>query len=209
MFKKLRLFIPLLVLLAASLACGDTDPNAPTRTPAPTSTPKLEIKLEIVNETQKPICYLFVVAAGKDFNKEYLDGKEIAPGESYTIDGFDAGNYNVRAHYCDKNMVNALYDVAMDQELMTWTIKEAELIVANKSAHEMCEVYVSPSSAPEAEWGPNQMGEEKLQPEQQVTFSIAKGKWDVRVVPCDSTVDPIKEIGLNVEDSLIWTISDQ
>jgi hypothetical protein len=207
MFKNLRLFIPLLVLLAVSLACGNSDPNAPTSTPAPTATPKLQISLQVVNETQKSICYLFVVTAGKEFNKEYLDGKEIAPGESYTIDGFDAGKYNVRAHYCDKNMVNALYDVPMDQELMTWTIKEATLIVANTSAQEICEMYLSPSSAPESEWGPNQLGSEKLHPDQQVTFYIAKGKWDVRAVPCDATVDPIKEIGLNVEDSLTWTIS--
>ncbi len=208
MYKNLRLFVPLLVLLIASLACGNSDPNAPTRTPAPTATPKLEIRLEVANETQKPICYLFVAPAGKEFKKDYLDGKEIAPGESHTFEGFEPGQYNVRAHYCDKNMVNALYDVAMDQELMTWTIKEATLIVANTSANEICEIYVSPSSAPESEWGPNQLGDDKLQPDQQVTFSIAKGKWDVRVVPCDSSIDPIKKVGLNVEDSLTWTISD-
>lgn len=209
MFKKLRLLFPLLVLLVANLACGNSDPNAPTSTPAPTATPKLEISLQVNNETQKPICYVFVAPAGKEFTKEYLDGKEVVPGESYTIEGFEAGKYNVRAHYCDKNMVNALYDVPMDQELMTWTIKEATLVVANRSAQEICEVYLSPSSAPESEWGPNQLGSEKLQTNQQMTFFIAKGKWDVRAVPCDTTVDPIKEIGLNVEDTLTWTVSGQ
>ncbi len=125
MSKAFRFLAILIALVLATLACGSstTDPNAPTSTPRPSATPKLVIDLKVINETKTPLCYLLVAPADKEFDKEYLDGKKIEPGESYTIPGFDPGKYNVRIHDCEKHMVNALYDVAMDQELMTWTIQ--------------------------------------------------------------------------------------
>jgi len=42
-----------------------------------------------------------------------------------------------------------------------------------------------------------------------IDFSLAKGKWDIRLVPCDESVDSITEIGLKVEDELTYTISNK
>ncbi len=210
--KSFRFLVILAALILATLACGSsttTDPNAPTLTPRPTATPKLAIDLKVINETQKPLCYLFISPADKEFKKEYLDGTQIAPGDSYTAPGFDSGKYNVRIHDCEKNMVNALYDVSMDQELMTWTIKEATLEIANKTEKQFCELYISPSSAPETAWGPNQLGEEKFEAMTQLSFFLAKGKWDIRLVPCDKAIDPIKEIGLKVEGTYNWEIPEK
>ena len=84
-----------------AIACGGSapdDPNAPTRTPRPTATPKITVELELINKTQKPLCYLFVSPSDEEFKKEYLDGTEIAPGESYTVSGFDAGEYNAKTY---------------------------------------------------------------------------------------------------------------
>lgn len=205
------LFFLIVVLTLATIACGGSasDPNAPTRTPRPTATPKIEVELEIFNETQTSLCYLLVAPSDEEFDKEYLDGVEIAPGESYTIGGFDTGEYNVKVHNCDKNMVNALYYVDMDQEHMTWTIREATLKVVNESSQAMCEIYISPSSAPEAAWGPNQIEETIFDPGMYVDFYIAQGKWDIRVVPCDENVEAIKEIGLKVEGEFTYTLSDK
>lgn len=211
MSKTFRFLALLIALVLATLACGSstTDPNAPTSTPRPTATPKLEIDLKVINETSKPLCYLFVSKSDAEFKKEYLDGAQIAPGEDYTVKGFDSGEYNVRIHDCEKNMVNALYFVTMDQELMTWTIKEATLEIANKTDKQFCELYVSPSSAPETAWGPNQLGEEKFEPLTQLSFAVAKGKWDIRLVPCDKTLDPTKEIGLKVEGTYTWEVPEK
>jgi hypothetical protein len=209
------LYFFIIILAVMALACGSstpTDPDAPTRTPRPTATPKIEVELEVFNETQNPLCYLLVAPSDEEFDKEYLNGVEIAPGESYTVGGFDAGEYNVKVHNCDKNMVNALYYVDMDQEHMTWTIKEATLIVENSSSQPMCEMYVSPSSAPEAAWGPSQLDKdagEVLDPGMYISFSIAKGKWDIRVVPCDESVKTLTEIGLEVEGEFTYTLSDK
>ena len=206
------LYFFVIMLAVMALACGSSapnDPNAPTRTPRPTAIPKNEVELEIFNETQNSLCYLLVAQSDEEFDKEYLNGVEIAPGESYTVGGFDTGEYNVKVHNCDKNMVNALYYVDMDQEHMTWTIREATLKVVNESSQAMCEIYISPSSAPEAAWGPNQIEETIFDPGIYVDFYIAQGKWDIRVVPCEGNVEAIKEIGLKVEGEFTYTILDK
>lgn len=206
------LFFLIVVLALAAMACSSSsssDPNAPTSTPRPTATPKISVELEVFNKTDTPLCYLLVSPSDEEFDKEYLNGVEIAPGESYTVGGFDAGEYNVKVHNCDKNMVNALYYVSMDQEHMTWTIRDATLKVVNESSLAMCEVYLSPSSAPESAWGPNQMGDDVFEPGMYVDFFVAQGKWDVRVVPCAKDVESIKEIGLKVEGEFTYTISDK
>lgn len=210
--KPLFFMISMLALIA--IACGGSasDPNAPTSTPRPTATPKISVSLKVINETQNSLCYLLVAPSDQEFDKEYLDGTEIAPGESQTVGGFDTGEYNVKVHDCDKNMVNALYYVDMDQEEMTWTIQEATLEIVNESSYSVCELYISPSSAPESAWGPSQLDKEAgevFEPGMYIDFALAKGKWDVRIVPCDETLETITEIGLKVEEQLTYTISDE
>ncbi|HKJ39010.1 MAG TPA: hypothetical protein VJ972_09555 [Anaerolineales bacterium] len=208
--KPLLFLVSILAIVA--IACGSRTPaerNALTSTPRPTAVPKVSVDLEVFNETEASLCYLLVAPSDEEFNKEYLDGVEIAPGESYTVSGFDTGEYNVKVHNCDKNLVNALYYVDMDQEHMTWTIRDATLKVVNESSQIMCELYVSPSSAPEAAWGPNQIEGTNFETDMYVDFYIAQGKWDIRMVPCDESVDSITEIGLKVENELTYTISDE
>lgn len=209
------LYFFVIILVVMALACGSStlaDPDAPTRTPRPTATPKIEVELEVINETQNSLCYLLVAPSDEEFDKEYLDGVEIAPGESHAVSGFDAGEYNVKLHNCDKNMINALYYVDMEKEHMTWTIREATLTITNESSQSMCEMYISPSSAPESAWGPSQLDPgagEVLESGMYVSFFIAQGKWDVRVVPCDESIDALTEIGLEVEGEFEYTISDK
>jgi hypothetical protein len=216
LIKTLKpLFFIISILSIVAIACGSStpaDPDAPTRTPRPTATPKIEVELEVINETQKSLCYLLVAPSDEEFEKEYLDGTEVAPGASYTVSGFDVGEYNVKVHDCDKNMVNALYYVDMEKEHMTWTIREATLTITNESSQSMCEMYISPSSAPESAWGPSQLDPdagEVLESGMYVSFFIAQGKWDVRVVPCDESVEALTEIGLEVEGEFEYTISDK
>jgi hypothetical protein len=209
------LYFFVIILAVMAIACGSSapaDPNAPTRTPRPTATPKIEVELEVINETQNSLCYLLVAPSDEEFDKEYLDGVEIVPGESHTISGFNTGEYNVKVHDCDGNMVNALYYVDMEQEHMTWTIREATLTIENGSSQSMCELYISPSSAPESAWGPSQLDpdtDEVLESGMYVSFFIAQGKWDIRVVPCDENVEALTEIGLKVEGEFTYTISDK
>ncbi len=216
--KLRKPFLPLLffisIFLLVSIACSSStpDPDAPTSTPRPTDVPKVNVSLKVINETQSSLCYLLVAPSDEEFKKEYLNGETIDPGESHTFSGFEVGEYNVKVHNCDKNMVNALYYVDMDQELMTWTIVDATLQIINESSQPMCEIYVSPSSAPESAWGPSQLDREAgevLEQGMYVDFSLAKGKWDIRLVPCDESVDSITEIGLKVEGELTYTITDK
>ncbi len=216
--KLRKPLLPLLffigIFLLVSIACSSStpDPDAPTSTPRPTDVPKVNVSLKVINETQSSLCYLLVAPSDEEFKKEYLNGETIDPGESHTFSGFEVGEYNVKVHNCDKNMVNALYYVDMDQELMTWTIVDATLQIVNESSQSMCEIYVSPSSAPESAWGPSQLDREAgevLEQGMYVDFSLAKGKWDIRLVPCDESVDSITEIGLKVEGELTYTITDK
>ncbi len=216
--KLRKPLLPLLffisIFLFVSIACSSStpDPDAPTSTPRPTDVPKVNVSLKVINETQSSLCYLLVAPSDEEFKKEYLNGETIDPGESHTFSGFEVGEYNVKVHNCDKNMVNALYYVDMDQELMTWTIVDATLQIVNESSQSMCEIYVSPSSAPESAWGPSQLDREDgevLEQGMYIDFSLAKGKWDIRLVPCDESVDSITEIGLKVEGELTYTITDK
>ena len=166
----------------------------------------------MINKTSVPLCYLLIAPSDEEFTTEYLDGLTIEPGASHTFAGFETGEYNVKVHDCNKNMVNALYYVDMEQEEMTWTIKEASLEIVNESSQSICEMYVSPSSAPESAWGPSQLNKdagEVLEPGMFVNFTVAKGKWDIRIVPCDEGAEPITEIGLVVEEAFTYTISDK
>ena len=202
-----------LVAIACSSSTPDTpNPDAPPPTPRPTDVPKINVSLKVINETQSSLCYLLVAPSDEEFKKEYLNGESIEPGESHTFSGFETGEYNVKVHNCDKNMVNALYYVDIDQEVMTWTIQDATLKIVNESSQSMCEIYVSPSSAPESAWGPSQLDREAgevFEPGMYIDFSLAKGKWDIRLVPCDESVESITEIGLKVEDELTYTISNK
>ena len=216
--KRSKIFTPIIFLLSifvlVAIACSSStpDPDAPPPTPRPTDVPKINVSLKVINETQSSICYLLVAPSDEEFKKEYLNGEQIAPGESHTFSGFEVGEYNVKVHNCDKNMVNALYYVDMDQEEMTWTIQEATLKVVNESSQPICEIYVSPSSAPESAWGPSQLNQEAgevFESGMYIDFSLAKGKWDIRLVPCDESADSITEIGLKVEGELTYTISDK
>jgi hypothetical protein len=204
--KTFRFLVILVALVLATLACGSSTTVNPNM---PTSTPELSIDLKVINETQKPLCYLLVAPADKEFDKEYLNGTKIEAGASHTVSGFKSGKYNVRIHDCEKNMVNALYDVTMDQELMTWTIKDATLEIVNKTEKQFCELYISPSSAPESAWGSNQLGTDKFEPMTKLSFFLAKGKWDIHLVPCDKNAEAIKEIGLKVEDTYTWEVPQE
>ena len=213
--KLLPVFLFISVLALAAIACGASvpdDPNAPTAPPPATATPKISVRLEVINETSGPLCYLLVAPSDEEFNNEYLNGETIESGESHTFAGFDTGEYNVKVHDCNKNMVNALYYVDMDQEEMTWTIQEATLEVVNESSSSICELYISPSSAPESAWGPSQLNAdagEIFEPGMYIEFALAKGKWDLRLVSCDENIETITEIGLKVEGELTYTISDK
>jgi hypothetical protein len=207
--KALLFFISIFVLVSLACASSTPAPQAPTELPVSSATPELSISLQVFNETQNSLCYLLVAPSDEVFDKEYLDGVEIGPGESYTVSGFQMGEYNVKVHDCEGHMVNSLYYVDMEQELMTWTIREAVLKIENTSSYPICELYLSPSSAPEAAWGVNQTEGTPFEPDTYYDFFIAQGKWDIRLVPCDENVETITEIGLKVEGEFTYTISDK
>jgi hypothetical protein len=48
-----------------------------------------------------------------------------------------------------------------------------------------------------------------LAPGQDTTFFIAAGSWDLRAVPCDSSVTETTSIGADIEGDLTWTLFDE
>lgn len=215
------IWLAIVVLVLAALACGgETEPTAtplppptevPPTEPPPTAVPEVLVNLEIVNDTDLDLCYLYIVPNDQeDFGDDQLsDDQMIGANSSYTITNIPTGVYKVSIHDCEGNLVNALYGATMDVQEMTWTIRKATLTVANESTFEICEIYVSPNSAPESAWGPDQLGDQTLSPGQTITFTLAEGKWDVRAVPCDAGVEGVTELGIKVEGEMTWTLSDK
>lgn len=230
-FNKTKwVWVAILALVLATLACGGGDgasgdtgvdeeeeateePVEEEEEPQPVEEePASEdiASLEVINNLTFDLCYLYLAeSSAGDFGDNQLEsGTTIPAGTSFTLTDIPFGEYNIQVNDCNSSMVNALYGVNFDQDLF-WELKEATLTVINSSSFNICELYISPNSAPETEWGPNQIEGDPLNTGEQVTFTLAEGKWDTRAVPCDASVEGVTQLGLDVAGEYEWTLSDK
>lgn len=83
----------------------------------------------------------------------------------------------------------------------------SKIIVVNKSAWAIHEMYLSPTS--ETEWGDDQLGKQTINTGEEFTLSgVPCGKWDVKVVDEDGDECVVENVGL-CGDTDKWVISDK
>ncbi|MGF1503570.1 MAG: hypothetical protein ACFB51_00290 [Anaerolineae bacterium] len=219
-------------LVAGILACGGAlaEPTAtpvpPTSTPFPTVTPAPTVtpvptdppadaggstsgvgSIEVINETNFNLCFLYVTQDySTGWGPDQLEDDIIAPGETFTLTNIPIGTYDVMITDCNDARVNALFDAQVDGDKI-WTIAEATLEVINESSLSICEFNVEPTSADT--WGANQLGGTTLEPGEIVSYTLAEVLWDLRAIPCDTSISPVTEFGLDMDGDKPWTLSDQ
>jgi len=113
--RRLRFAVVIgVVLIAVALACecntgggGGTGPS-----------------LTVNNNTSQTVCYLYVSPVTDpnwDTQGDRLGFNTIPAGGSYTVSGFSAGDYDLRADDCDHNQIAVQWGVTINGPV-TWNI---------------------------------------------------------------------------------------
>ncbi len=225
------------MLALSALACGvGPQPTAtplptpvpPTATPVPpTPVPPTEVPagkptaqpgggtgsvgaLDIVNETDLTICYVYISPTdAAEWGDDRLGADNVIGAyETFTITDIPVGMYDLRADDCDNNTLVQQFGVEMTTAGVTWTISPntVALTVINNSSYEVCYLYVSPSTSDE--WGPDQLGESQTIPSG-TTFTlegIEPGLYDLRAETCGG--DFVEEYEIDLTTNFEYTITD-
>lgn len=98
----------------------DTPQNDAKATP---EAPQGSASLELINDSSLTIAgFQYVAPDAKDWGDSVLGDVTIAPGESYVVQGLEAGTFDMRALDEDGKSMGSLYNVNMDGDLK-WTVR--------------------------------------------------------------------------------------
>lgn len=224
------IWVALAALLLAALACGGGEeptptvppPPPPTATAEPTKAPPTEEPkqpeagggtLEIVNQTDEAVCYVFIAPSNsEDWGPEQLgEGNVVAAGETFTITNIPPGTYDLKAENCSNEIVARNYEVKLGAIDITWTLGEASLaslILENNSSVTMCYLYITPDVSDG--WGPDQIGEGNIiaSGDSFTITDIPPGTYDLRVVACEDPDLSAEHMDADISTEFTWTISD-
>ena len=81
-----------------------------------------EAALEVVNESDDTITYLYISPTDSDtWGSDWLGDDVISDGATRTFDGLSRGNYDIKAADADEDSVETVYNIPISGE-MTWTV---------------------------------------------------------------------------------------
>ncbi|MGF1503571.1 MAG: protein kinase, partial [Anaerolineae bacterium] len=201
-------------VLAAVLLCGAIAlATGIVELPGQEAVPSVSIgdgtsALEIRNQMSVPLCGVFLVGADEDegiWGENRIAGTQIPAGGTFRVEGIRSGTYNVRADDCSDNLVNAIFNTAIDDSSDRWTLNDASVQIDNVSSQAICEVFISPSASPSR--GDNRLGSSELETGSQLTIPLAEGRWDFLAITCEGV--RTSSTGAEVDGDVVWTISDQ
>lgn len=215
-----------------------TETKAPTATPEPTETPEPTptqvptateapateeveaqstggdgelVNLEINNQTDTPICFVYVSETTEtEWGADQLGTENtIAAGDTFTINDIPAGTYDLRADDCSANPMAQEFEVAFESGDYTWdlTTEVGGLVVDNQTGTTICWLYVSATT--DTEWGPDELGEGTLADGETFTVTgIEPGNYDLRADDCDGNVlSQDYDVAIDAEGAT-WTVED-
>src|SRR5574341_2416994 len=88
------------------------------------------------------------------------------------------------------------------------TSSTASFTVENNPSFKICELYLNPSS--DSGWGENELGGETIAPGEDFTVSdVEAGTYDLRAVPCDETVQDVRNTDVEIDGRFTWELSDE
>ncbi|MGC9348200.1 MAG: hypothetical protein ACP5JG_08700 [Anaerolineae bacterium] len=154
---------------------------SPTGTPAPTPEPAPRgSTIEIINESDKEIWYLFISPTdAEEWGQDRLGSETIFPGERYVVEGISKGVYDLQARDADDNVIQTLWDWEIAGDTAWNVTSEVTLEVFNSSEGPITYLYVSPSNSDT--WGTDVLGEDIIPAgESYVVMGVEPGIYDVR-----------------------------
>lgn len=167
------------------------------------------VDLIVENQSDRPICYLYVSPSDlEDWGPDKLgSGSVVTPGQTFTLSDVESGVYDFKVEDCEHKIIDLLYTVNLDYSDYTWmiTTTEATLTIVNNSSTALCYLYIS--SSPD-NWGPDQLGAESLVlPDERISFTLASGTWNLRGENCDHSIYwELLDVGIATSHE--WTLTD-
>ena len=185
-----------------------TEPPA-VSSPTVTSVEKSEsgaVSLEITNETDMDIWYVYVSPAKSDeWGEDWLEDTIILAGETHVIEGIPEGIYDMRAEDQDAQAIEVAWDVRVEGKTF-WTLSgQASLEVFNASDEVIAYLYISPVDSDS--WGGDWLGEAVIDVGSGFTADgIPPGVYDIQAANMD---DESIEMAFSVElsTSRSWQVT--
>jgi len=211
------------LLILASIACGggaapptQAPPTQapPTQAPPtqapPTEAPGETASLEIINNSNTDIWYLYVAPSSEtDWGDDQLGATIVYAGESFTLTDIPYGTYDLLAEDSSHTEIERWMGVEINED-MTWTVigtagSTASLEIINASDTDIWYLYISPSSS--TTWGDDQLGAHIIAAGERYTITdIPAGTYDLKAE--DSNHNPIETwMGVEISGAMGWTVS--
>lgn len=169
------------------------EPDEPTDTPKarqptattapPTDTPRPKGSgLEIINETEEDIWYLYFSPSDSDqWGEDQLGGDIIPAGESYILTGISDGTYDIQARDSNNDVIQTTWELVVTSDSV-WTILPSEmstLEINNTSDTEIAYLYLSLTESDS--WGPDILNGDVIPVNGSYTISnIEASIYDIR-----------------------------
>lgn len=193
--KRWMLFTLMVVLLGAALACSVLERAQPGG-----------IEVTAKNDSPEEVCYVFISpSADEEWGDDQLGGAEtIAAGAEHTF-RVPEGTYDVNLQNCAEVTLATAWEVASDTTVMVGQSgATVRVLVDNTSEHEVCFLFITPST--EAEWDTDRMGDmESLPAGGQRMFFVEPGQYDLMAADCENK--PLtEEYNVDLLKDLVWTL---
>jgi hypothetical protein len=174
---------------AVAVAAATATPRviSPTPTPAPpTATPRPKGGgLQVINDTDRDIWYLYLSPADHtEWGEDRLGGNTIPAGESFTVTGIPNGEYDVQARDVYDESIQTVWGLQVTSDTVWRVTAKAVLEITNSSETEIGMLYLSPVDSDS--WGWDILDGEVIPPYGSYLIEeIDPGSYDVRVEDVD------------------------
>ncbi len=190
-------------------AVPDTPTPEPTTTPEPTAAPATVAPegstLEIVNETNADIVWLYLSPSDADaWGEDWLRDAIIPAGGSYTLAGIEDGIYDLQARDEFDEVIQTLWELEIAGDSYVVISAQATLEVDNLSGKEIGGLYISPTESDT--WGEDVLGDETIPADSVFTVpGLEVGTYDIRVDTLDEQVIEII-YGVDLNGDYYWGV---
>jgi len=193
-----------------------TEPPTVAPTEPPTETPPTaepigdtqsgSISLEVINQSDRDIWYVYVSPAKSDeWGEDRLGDSVILAGETYVLEGIPSGIYDIRMEDENGDPVEVAWETRLEGATSMTITGQAALEVVNGSGEVITYLYISPVDS--ESWGGDWLGDAVIDVGSSYTVhGVAPGAYDIQAVNADEeTIEIAYDVGIS--DSRTWDVT--
>lgn len=163
-----------------------------------------DTNLEIVNNTDVSICYVYIASStdDTDWGNEVLgEGVVIASGATDVVSG-PPGVYDIILEDCDHNVVAWNYGADLSSDItLTVSGSPDTLTILNNSTFDFCGIYLKTPNT--TDWGRSHLNpEHPIYAGETRVFAVTAGAWDLRAETCDG--QEVERLGEELGGDYEW-----